>query len=182
MIKTFDEREYFAWICRMVSGYLTGRMYQKLLEHLHRREFVFTLEKDRNRAEDGIELRYRFGRLKKYPTGVVKLYSDGNPCSILEMMAALSIRCEEHIMDDPAAGDRTGDWFWSMVSNLGLSKMTDGKFDASVVDDILDRFINREYERDGTGGLFTVHNCAHDLRREEIWYQMCWRLDELLER
>ena len=39
------------------------------------------------------------------------------------MMIALAIRCEEHIMDDPDAGDRTGQWFWSMLVSLGLGSM-----------------------------------------------------------
>ena len=93
------------------------------------------------------------------------------------MMVALAIRCEENIMDDPSYGNRTGQWFWGMIVNLGLGFMTDSRFDEKFVDDVIFRFLNREYEPDGKGGLFTVRNCKYDLRTVEIWYQMCWYLD-----
>ena len=93
------------------------------------------------------------------------------------MMLALAIRCEETIMDDPKVGNRTKQWFWGMVTNLGLGSMTDDRFDRRFVDDVVERFLDRRYEPDGTGGLFTVRNCRYDLRKVEIWYQVCWYLD-----
>ena len=103
------------------------------------------------------------------------------PCSVLEMMLALSIRCEEHIMDDPEIGNRTGEWFWIMIVNLGLGSMDDTRYDEEYVDDILDKFLNREYDADGTGGLFPVRNpryAQYDLRNVDIWYQLNWYLQE----
>lgn len=101
------------------------------------------------------------------------------PCSILEMMIALAIRCEETIMDDTSRGDRTSQWFWEMIVSLGLGSMSDDRFAPDIVDDILDRFLNREYEPNGKGGLFTIKNCEYDLRDVEIWYQLCWYLDSI---
>jgi hypothetical protein len=95
------------------------------------------------------------------------------------MMIALSIRCEEDTMDDPDIGDRTGQWFWSMVVNLGLGSMNDAKYDRRYVEEIILRFLNREYEPDGRGGLFTVKNCSEDLRDVSIWYQMNWYLGSI---
>ena len=80
-------------------------------------------------------------------------------------------------MDDPSVGDRTGQWFWKMVVNLGLGSMTDSKFNLEEAESIITRFLNREYEPDGRGGLFTVRNCECDLRDVEIWVQMMWFLD-----
>jgi hypothetical protein len=48
------------------------------------------------------------------------------------------------------------------------------------VDYVLDRFLDRDYEPDGRGGLFRVKHTDEDLRFVEIWYQMNWYLDELL--
>ena len=96
------------------------------------------------------------------------------------MMIALAIRCEEHIMDDPDIGNRTGQWFWNMIVNLGLGSMTDAKFDENYTNMVIERFLNREYERNGDGGLFTVKHSRRDLRTVEIWYQMCWYLDEIV--
>ena len=39
-------------------------------------------------------------------------------CSVLEMMVALAICCEETYMDNPNIGNRTGQWFWNMVKNI----------------------------------------------------------------
>jgi hypothetical protein len=101
------------------------------------------------------------------------------PCSVLEMMIALAIRCEENIMDDPLIGDRTRQWFWSMISSLGLSGMTDTRFDNKSVDRVLETFLDRDYKPNGEGGLFTIKRCEKDLRKVEIWYQLLWYLDTI---
>jgi hypothetical protein len=95
------------------------------------------------------------------------------------MMVALAVRCEETIMDDALMGNRTGQWFWGMIHNLGLSRMTDPEFDRRFVDDVIARFLNREYEPNGKGGLFTVKHCDRDLRTVEIWWQLSWYLDSI---
>ena len=97
------------------------------------------------------------------------------------MLIALAIRCEEHIMDDPDIGNRTGQWFGGMIDNLGLGSMYDENFDRDYVDEKIGIFLNRDYERNGKGGLFTVKHCKYDLRTVEIWYQMCWYLDYILQ-
>ena len=169
---------YFEWIVDMVSTNRFGGSvsYRKLLMHLHRVEFIFSMPMDENRAYDGLDLRYRFA----LETGIMDAedYLD-SPCSVLEMIAGLALRCEENIMDDPQYGDRTGQWFWGMISNLGLGSMTDDRYDRAYVDFVIDRFLNREYEPNGRGGLFTVERSKKDLRRVEIWYQMCWYLDSI---
>ena len=82
-------------------------------------------------------------------------------------------------MDDPKFGNRTGQWFWEMITNLGLGSMTDNHYDRDYVDKVIDRFLNRKYERDGRGGLFTVRNCDKDLRKVEIFFQLCYYLDTI---
>lgn len=173
--------EYFEWMCKLVRDTkLTRRLsYRKLLKYLYDREFEYTIELDGNRAEDGTDLRYRFSYDYKRIGPTVIGYLDDGPCSILEMMVALAIRCEEHIMDDPEIGDRTGHWFWGMIENLGLKSMDDRNFNERYVEGVVDRFLNREYEDDGKGGLFTVKHCDLDLRTVDIWYQMCWYLNEI---
>ena len=178
MLKQEIEREYFNWICDIVCGYRYSpeNLYDELLSYLHQVEFTWIISKDSNRAEDGIDLRRRFSYVHE-----IEDLSDllDGPCSVLEMMVALAIRCEETIMDDPTIGDRTGQWFWKMIVNLGLGAMTDRHFDINYVDEVIDRFLSREYEPDGHGGLFTVRNCDHDLRDVEIWVQMLWYLDDI---
>lgn len=108
-------------------------------------------------------------------------YDIKGPCRVLEMLTALSIKCEEHIMSNPKYGDRTSLWFWGMIESLGLMDMIDTCFDADYVDFVLDRLENRKYRKNGSGGLFTIHDTRCDMRNVEIWKQMCWYLDEIIE-
>lgn len=174
--------KYFEWMCQLVCSENHSKRlpYLKLLNHLNHEEFVYTIGLDGNRADDGVDLRYRFGDESGHIGAEIATCLDNRPCSILEMMVALAIRCEEHIMDDPDIGNRTGQWFWDMIDNLGLGSMNNVNFDRVYVDEVLFRFINRKYGRNGEGGLFTVKHCHRDLRSVEIWYQMCWYLDEIL--
>ena len=105
---------YFNWMYQLVfDGRYSKRLsYQKLLRELHRIEFTYSIPMDGNRAEDGVDLRYRFGYENGYSSSMISVYLDNRMCSVLEMMIALAIRCEEHIMDDPDIGNRTGQWFW----------------------------------------------------------------------
>ena len=169
--------EYFLWLCDLVCKDRFARQisYKKLLTFLHLTEFKCALSRDKNRAEDGICLRYRFGYENTYIDNA-EGYING-PCSVLEMMVALALHCEENIMDDPSMGNRTGQWFWGMVTNLGLGGMSDERFDRLIAETIINRFLKREYEPNGKGGLFTIRNCDVDLRSVEIWYQLCWYLD-----
>lgn len=173
--------EYFEWMSDIVCGrrYSKEISYRKLLMFLHNTEFRYSIPKDRNRAEDGICLRYRFTLDNDYDEFMIAEYIVG-PCSVLEMMVALAIRCEESIMDDPNVGDRTSQWFWGMISNLGLGAMSDSRFDRDYVFEIVERFLDRDYSPNGKGGLFTVRHCDKDLRKVEIWYQLCWYLDSIL--
>jgi hypothetical protein len=93
------------------------------------------------------------------------------------MMIALAIRCEEAIMDDTRYGDRTGQWFWNMMSNLGIGRMTDDIYNEEVLYEYVWRFMERRYDRDGKGGLFYIRDCEIDLRDVEIWSQLCWYLN-----
>ena len=79
-------------------------------------------------------------------------------------------------MDDPLLGDRTGQWFWNMIRSLGLGGMYGNRFDIQEADYIIERFLDREYEPDGRGGLFTITDCEDDLRDVEIWHQLWWYL------
>lgn len=177
---TFQDRvinDYFDWLCELIDAkrFAKGVTYRKLLMRLHDIEFTYFVPYDDNRADDGIQLRRSFALSRNDVT--LSSYIQG-PCSVLEMMVALAVRCET-IMDDTLYGDRTGQWFWGMVHNLGLSPMSDSKFNKSVVDNIIARFLNREYEPNGKGGLFTVKQCERDMRTVEIWCQLSWYLDSI---
>lgn len=171
-----DNYEYFKWLCDIVCGgrFSKNISYDKLLKCLHSIEFRVLIPNDINRAKDGVDLRRRYYLQTSNYAGL------SCPCTVLEMMVALTIRCEESIMDNPSFGDRTGQWFWEMIRTLGLSNITDDYFDEAYVREKIDIFMDRQYEPDGQGGLFKIKHCRRDLRTVEIWYQLCWYLDQFI--
>ena len=171
------KNDYFEWMCSLIASDKRDR---RLLMNLHDVAFAYILPMDSNRAEDGIELRYRFGRENGYDERIVATYLDDRDCSVLEMMIALAIRCED-IMYDPDTGDKTARWFWVMIDSLGLTNMTGERYNKQYVDATIDILLNREYKRNGEGGLFTVENCDVDMRSIEIWYQMSKYLNTILQ-
>ena len=174
----YIKNEYFDWLYNYVcKGRVNKNIsYRKLFVLLYDKEFNFIIPNDINRARDGVDLRYRFSLAVDDGRAMEAL--DG-PCSVLEMMVALAIRCEESIMDDPQYGDRTSQWFWNMISNLGISSMTDDNFDEEFVKARINTFLYRQYKPNGKGGLFYIKDCPDDLRDVEIWDQLCWYLNKI---
>ena len=168
--------DYFAWMYMLVCGdrFAPNVSFRKLLTLLYETEFVCVMARDENRAEDGRDLRYRFA-LDYVSLEHADDYLRG-PCTMLEMMIALAFKIEE-TMDNPRMGDRTAQWFWNMVVSLGLGSMNDDWFDERQARKIIVTFLNRDYEPNGKGGLFTLRGCDEDLRTIEIWHQMCWYLN-----
>lgn len=171
------EDEYFEWMCNLVCGtrFPNDISYTKLLAQLHNTVFTYTIPMDANRADDGISLRYRFSIYRDYED---YLEDALGRASILEVMVALAIKCEE-IMDDPRYGDRTAQWFWYMIGSLGLNGMTNDRYDRQYVTEVLTIFLNREYTYYGKGGLFYVRNPRRDMRDIEIWHQLMEYVDSI---
>lgn len=171
------ENEYFDWMYDLVceQRFSGNHSYWDLLTRLHNTPFRYILPMDENRASNGIELRWRYAVRAGW--GDVPNELRG-PCSVLEMMIALAMDCEDW-MDDTSYGDRTSQWFWGMITNLGLGAMTDDRFDTQYVDEVIDTFLDRRYAPDGRGGLFRIRDCEYDLREVEIWHQMCWYLGSI---
>lgn len=162
--------DYFEWMYELVDGgdYSEVTSYRQLLTFLHDVEFVYFVPYDENRAAEGIALRYQY--CCQHDCEDLEVYLDG-PCSVLEMMVALAIHCE-NITDDPSLGNRTAQWFWAMITNMGLGSMTDSNYNEWLVNDVVTRFLNREYDADGSGGLFRVKGWNRDMRKAEIWHQL----------
>lgn len=155
-----------------------GLSFHRLLTFLYNQNFTPSCELDGARAEDGLDLRYRFAQTQNVVYQDVQDAFTGIPCSMLEMMVALSIRIEEHILEDAASGNRVGQWFWNMVVSLGLVAMDDTRFNEERAQSVLDRFNAREYQPNGAGGLFTLMHPTEDMRTIDIWYQLMGWLAE----
>lgn len=162
---------YFEWMVEKCHA--QDRI--QVLETLHSISFTYQNPLDGNRYDDGINLRYRFGDERHVSPSQVARELDTVPCSVLEMMLALAIRVEVHIMSDDDIGDRTYIWFNEMLDSLGIGWMKDSHFRRGYCVDVIYRFLNRDYKPNGQGGLFTVEGRG-DLRNVEIWYQAMWYL------
>lgn len=174
--------QYFEWLCGLVTN--SSRpldLYSSLFSLLHSIDFQVRIGMDENRAADGIDLRYRFGEEFEYHQAMICSFLDIKPCSVLELMVALALRCEEDIMNNPDMENQIGKWFWMMLINLGLESMDDGHYDDLYCKEVIHRFLNRDYAANGSGGLFVIENCDQDLRHVEILYQMYWYLDSIIK-
>lgn len=170
--------DYFEWMYDLICGdrFAKSLTYRQLLTFLHDTEFTYFIPYDENRAAEGIALRYHFCLHNNCEE--LEWCLDG-PCSVLEMMLALAICCEK-IIDDPLIGDRTSQWFWNMITNMGLGAMNDTNYNEWLVNDVVTRFLNRDYEPDGRGGLFRVRGWDRDMRTAEIWHQLMAYINTLV--
>lgn len=164
--------DYFGWLCMigMPEGKDRAR-YSSLLKLLMETDFLWVLTRDRNRAEDGLELRSLF----EEETGEDCL-RDG-PCSVLEMLIALSIRCDQELLYDPEKGDRTWKWFRMMLENLKLTDFSNANFDEEGASEVLSEWMNRNYGQNGQNCLFPIPKTATKLRRMELWNQLNWYIN-----
>lgn len=158
---------YLNWLTELAIPDDDQRLlYQKLMLAMYETDYFWTVSHDENRSADGLELR------EEFETNWGGFCEKSGPASVLEVLLALSIRCENVIMYDPDEGNRTGIWFWEMIENLGLSSMDDWGFNYEEFEDIMWTFLNRKYDRDGYGGPFYIAGFDRDMRKIELWYQM----------
>lgn len=173
--------EYLEWLKSFVMQGKYGRhKYNDFLNLLHEIDFIYCIPMDENREIDGMNLRGRFLYEHNYKEENM-IYLE-HPCSVLEMMVALTLRCEEELAWDPYEyGDRTGQWFWKMVSNIGLSgRIDDANFDSAFVRNKISKCLERNYQANGRGGFFIVQKAPQDMRDVDIWTQANWYLDTVL--
>lgn len=178
------KKDYIQWILdRAYNWCLPYGKYYKLIQYLHSREFIWDIPNDSNRAADGVDYRLRFAdENREYTYRDVYLYLNEEPCTVLEMMMALSTKCEEHIMGDPDAGDRSGYWFFQMIQNMHMDQLEDDIFDKNIAEEHVDVMLERKYYPNGNGGLFIIQsNPTIDMREIEIWFQLNRYLNERMD-
>ena len=160
------------WLCDIINEDDNCRDKSKLLKYLFEKEYIWVISMDENRAGDGIWQRREFLSSNGYS---LSSFAD-KPCSVLEMLVALSIRIEDSVMYDWEEGDRTGFWFWHILDNLGLGEEFDDYFDRQKVDKIIDIFLNRSYVNRGPGCPFFMSDLSpkefENFKKEELWTQV----------
>jgi hypothetical protein len=167
MFGALDE-EYFLWLSAKVRHAVVptpSNSHQKLLLKMYTTEYPWLLSGDDNRAADGKELRIQFLDQLQYND---EPEWRALPCSVLEMLIAFSRHAEFNTTEGTVY-----DWFWEMVTNLGIALQVDADYDDEFVEAVLNRFVWRQYDRKGRGGLFPIRRPHRDQTQVEIWYQFC---------
>lgn len=177
MIHNDIENLYFNWLMELAfPNKEFQERYHSLLNQLYSAQFMWDKQTplDENRYIDGVDLRTSFAYRLKIPQEVVDECIQG-PCSILEMVCALGVRIDNDIMANYYTGDDHG-YFWiqKMLKNLDLLQYDDLHWDFAVVELKLNNFLNKNYSKEGFGGLFYIPNSEKDMRSLNIWDQMCY--------
>jgi hypothetical protein len=159
---------YLGWLEPQVGVDQRPGSYSDLILLLGTKEFVWLVPHDDNRIGDGLDVRREFYD----ETG---LTGDLGPCSVLEVLVALSRRLA-FVADGPEDG-----WAWQLLCNLELDKFKDpiGPRQRVKVDVILEALVWRTYSSDGQGGLFPLAWPEEDQRDVELWYQMEFYVSEI---
>lgn len=163
------ENEYFNWLCAKVLS-TSGNMYVDLMRILHKTPFVWFIPGDKNRADDGNELKTYFLNESGWENDP-EWFSE--PCSVLEMLIAFANRASFQT-DIPSR-----DWFWEFMINLQLDECRRVEESSEpVIEEILNTFVWRTYMPNGRGGIFPMNHPSRDQREVEIWYQFCDYLED----
>lgn len=168
------QAEYFQWLCNIVQADDQDHSYMILMKTFHRFDFTWTIENDKNRAVDGLDLRREYAE----NFGCDDDFMGDVPCTFLEMLIGIALRME-FILFNPNFGNQTPIWFWILIENMELEDYTDDHyaeypFFENDVRETISRIINRTYCRNSSGSLFPVrkNRKGKNWRTTELWYQL----------
>lgn len=167
---------YFRWLCEWVD--VNGR-FGGLMKCLDSMIFVPVNPMDENRASDGRYMRYVY----RDQTGNDSCRGESD-CSVLEFLIGFAWRLSYNIgnIQEDWGGDQgVAPWFWTMVHNIKLD--AEYGFAGPVVDEKeaqrkVEKFMYRNYDYYGHGGLFVVDHPLEDMRDAELWDQANWYLTQ----
>lgn len=162
----YSKNGYYEWLVGKISS-TSINPYSKLLKLLFEKEYRYIFEMDSNRAVEGIEQRNIY--ISDYNESFGDEYYIN--CSVLEMMVALAEKIEIEIATDDIYGDRTSQWFWSMIQSLGLAPYDDKHFHAQQCIRIIDSMMEHLYLSNGLGGLFITDSPNVDMTKLDLWSQ-----------
>lgn len=175
---------YMNWLLSLIGG----RSYFHLCKELHKTIFRWHVSNDDNRIDDARGLKERFvWTIYQAPANRVIMQWIEGPCSVFEVLVALSERMADQLDELTGSGGHPEKCFVEFLVNLRLGGFTDGQspngFSAIQelrIGDICQRLVERTYDADGRGGLFPLKKWPRKDRRDvELWYQM---MDYLAEK
>lgn len=146
--------EYYDELLYEIGG---GDGYFRLLDKLYEMKFLPDLGTlDYARAMDVYSI-------LRVPYGARE---DDKNVSVLEMIIALCIRVGHSVIGD----DDTEKYFWDFMRNLGLTEEEDRNFDEEIVENVISKWLKKEYKKNGIGSPWPVKNYPEiDCREIDIW-------------
>lgn len=141
------------------------------MKELDKIPFTFTIHTDYNREFDGKRLRTEY-----YGEDLPNYILDA-PVTVLEVLVGLAIRICEEVLGD----DNSWDLFGLMLLNLGILKEDGGTCKEEEIDEIIKKWLSREFDFNGVGSPFplTKNDEGVDQRKIDIWQQLSLYLDEI---
>ena len=161
--------------------------YTELADILFDIPFYSPIPMDANRSGDGIYMRETFieeNTTPEHPEEYDALSNHLNcECSMLEFLVTFAERTEDQMsyVNPPQY------WFRYFIKNLGLAYFSDDNFKKErnaldfymAIDDRIERFLERDYNYDGSGGgIIIIRNPPCDLRTTAYWWQLQYLVAE----
>lgn len=154
---------YYDWLVSLTDDKIhKPKNYSKLLKELDSIEYHYRFILDENRDKAGQNLRTRYS----YENGVDVIDIRTGHSTILEVLIALSLN-----MADQTGCDQS-DMFWHMLINLELDKITDDIFDVRIVDRVVNDWIDGDFDRNGSGSPFPLHEYHGDATHLDLFSLM----------
>lgn len=167
-------KSYFDWLCERVGIQDKHIKDSSAIDILYMTTFS-VCEKyhkqvalDESRIEDALSMREKFTNDSDFQPIFDARFLLGvglSDVSIFEVMVALADRMVYNCSDSI---DRS-EAFFIMFKNL-FSGVDEN--DSEKLSERVKNFLDREYGKDGSCGLFPLKNPKKDQRKVEIWYQM----------
>ena len=176
----FHDTAYTEWLLKRVCiDKLQGHKYEFLLKALDNMAFDPLLMLDKNIVDNAIYY-LRNVYTKEFPIEENDKWPGWDYISILEaIVLGVPSRVEKlYPKNDEEYKDKTSMMFWVVLSNLGVDKMDNDNFDEFELWEIIDKFNDRKFEKDGRGSFYTIRNPEIDMREVPIGFAGSWFMEE----
>lgn len=183
-------KSYFGWLFYKIRKNDTS---EELCRVLFETDYIYEMDEDEIRASDATDLRHMYADEEGQDEDKSKRDTDRiwksihGKCSVLELLVSLC-RHLDLMLNEEEEGAMMPKFFGIMIRNLGLDGIDDEDFDhrpegtKRYWEDKINRFLNRSYHSDGSGGgLFPLREAKKDQRNVSVWYQMNAWLEEHLD-
>lgn len=179
---------YFSWLCELsgAEGPLARIFYET--------DFRWPdgIEDDENRAKSAKDLREQYAiyllcgddangiiSTEKWHDIDLLKKSILGPASVFEVLVCLAMELDSMLNMEPES--QVKKYFSKMMENAGFDVMDDEDWDGDAKktekywQNVLDRVLDRKYDKTGKGGLFPIkkqESGNYDQRKKPLWSQM----------